>query len=95
MKNITLRGQLLNINDNTIFFNILKPLKNTFSINDKIYEFLTKGYIAQVTILTQKVILTKDTPFIKKEEVKSKFIGASPWSRYWYKIKDLGQQELF
>lgn len=92
---MNIRGQKVDSDGNTLFLEIHKPLGNTFSISDKLKSYIDQGYLLKVRLPYHTVILTKDTPFLRKEIVKSKFSGAPDWARYWYKTTAGEQKELF
>ena len=94
-----LRGQPVEINMDSRSLKVVihKPMRNSFSISDKIFKYLGKGYIVNVALPKREMSLTKENKHFLKEEVKSKFPGAASWYRYWYQIpqKQDDQKELF
>jgi len=96
---MNLRGQevSLDIDKKQLSITIHKPLGNTFSLSDKLVSFLNKGYAICVTLPEgKKQIVESEKEVFRRETVKSKFVNAKDWYRYWFKIKtDQGQKELF
>jgi hypothetical protein len=96
MTKLKLRGQEVSVEGNRIFLTIKKPLDDKFSINDKLYDLINQDKQLVVTIEKRKdIYITKKTPVLFKEEVKSKFSNCSSWYRYWYKYGCNNQFLLF
>ena len=77
-------------------FTINKPLGNVFSISDSIKKYIDAGCEAKVKIGEKgEATITKETPFIRKESVKSKFPESPDWYRYWYSLSQQEQMRLF
>ena len=74
---------------------IYKPLGNIFSISDKVYGYIQRGYTAHIKLPTRSVKLDKETSYARKEEVKSKYAGSPSWYRYWFKIEAKQKQMSF
>ena len=57
---------------------------------------LKEGYTAMVAVKQdrQKLRITKDTPVLFREEVKSKFVNGEPWYRIWYQINLKNDNQL-
>lgn len=91
---MNLRGQEVTISGKTMKLSIYKPLGNVFSINDKVYSYLKRGYEVVVDVKGKEVRLDGSSSFLRKEEVKSKFMGSPSWYRYWYRIQN-NEQLLF
>jgi hypothetical protein len=88
---MNLRGQEVTISGKTIKLSIRKPLGNVFSVNDKIYEYLKKGYELVVSLDGKEVKLDGSSSFLRREEVKSKYLGSPSWYRYWYRVQNNNQ----
>jgi len=97
MEKIKLRGQEVEFDHGKkiMRIEIYKPYGNTFSLSDKIYKNIQKGFKAIVTHGDKESTITKDTPFLRKEPVKSNFKDSQPWHRYWYRIESKDQLDLF
>lgn len=94
---ITLRGQKVRTDGRRLYIEIYKPVGQSFSISDKIKGHLDKGGEVVVKVAGRLILLTRTTPFLWQERVKSKFPNSPDWYRFWYKIPSLEeeQKELF
>ena len=100
MKQVKLRGQTVDIDtkEKILYMKILKPNGKTFSISDRIVDYVNKGYAVHVEVLGKVQIITNMSKCFKEEEVTSKFAGYQSWYRYWFMIdnepiKDKPKQE--
>jgi hypothetical protein len=91
----TLRGQPVDVDSKTktVSVTIYKPLLTTFSLSDKIVEYLKKNYRIKVYLPDKECILTpQDKPF-RVESVPSKFENLRPWHRHWFSIPRVSKAE--
>lgn len=90
MKKIKLRGQVVEIDtiNKVIHMEIKKPTKKSFSISDKIAEYVLRGFSIKVKIGEKIQVITDMSKAFKEEVVSSKFAGYDPWHRYWFFIED-------
>jgi hypothetical protein len=92
---LKLRGQEVFREGNILRFTINKPLGNVFSISDSIKRYIDSGCEAKIKVGEKEQTITKETPFIRKESVKSKFPESPDWYRYWYSVCQQEQSRLF
>ena len=90
----TLRGCEVEIDGRSISMRINKPLGGVFSISDKVYNYIKKGYTGIIMLPDCIQIIKRETIPFKREEVKSKFAGCKPWYRYWFVIDRPKQEQL-
>lgn len=75
---------IIDEDEKLVYIEIFKPMKSSFSISDKVYEFLKKGYRIKVMMPNSYIILADPESYYNKEEVKTKYEGHDNWYRYWF-----------
>lgn len=90
---MTLRGLPVVLEGKTIYIELRDSDNGQFSLNDKIKEYIDRGYKAEVTIDGQVTYIDITTEYIEKERVATKFKDSPDWYKYIYAVGD--KEEIF
>tara|TARA_R100000306_G_C4368369_1_gene138746 strand:+ start:497 stop:841 length:345 start_codon:yes stop_codon:yes gene_type:complete len=91
---MTLRGLPVEMKGNTIYITLRYSEDGQFSINDKIKEYIDRGYKVEVSVDGQVTYLDVRTNYVSKERVVTKFKDSQDWFKYWYEVGDKPAQEV-